>query len=193
LQQSGLVESTRIESYLGLPTFIGKSKHLAFQDIVERVTNRLSNWKIKFLSQVGKEVLLKVVVQAIPTYSMGVFLLPISLCKEINKFMQNFWWSNMSNNSKIHWMSWEKMGRAKSIGGLGFRDMMSFNKALLAKQGWRLLQDPDSIVGKILKAKYFPNESFLEAKLGSKTIICLEEFIWLKGFIISRIIMEGRR
>jgi hypothetical protein len=102
LQQSGLVESTRIESYLGLPTFIGKSKHLAFQDIVERVTNRLSNWKIKFLSQARKEVLLKAVVQAIPTYSMGVFLLPISLCKEINKLMQNFWWSHMSNNSKIH-------------------------------------------------------------------------------------------
>jgi hypothetical protein len=60
------------------------------------------------------------------------------------------------------------MGRAKSIGGLGFRDLVSFNKALLAKQGWRLLQDPDSMVGKILKAKYFPNESFLKAKLGSK-------------------------
>jgi hypothetical protein len=168
LQQSGLVESTRIESYLGLPTFIGKSKHLAFQDIVKRVTNRLSNWKIKFLSQAGKEVLLKAMIHAIPTYSMRVFLLPISLCKEINKLMQNFWWSHMSNNSKIHWMSWKKMGRAKSIGGLGFRDLVSFNKALLAKQGWRLLQDPDSMVGKILKAKYFPNESFLEAKLGSK-------------------------
>jgi hypothetical protein len=168
LQRSGLVESTRIESYLGLPTFIGKSKHLAFQDSVERVTNRLSNWKIKFLSQAGKDVLLKAVVQAIPTYSMGVFLLPISLCKEINKLIYNFWWSHMSNNSKIHWMSWEKMGRAKFIGGLRFRDLVSFNKALLAKQVWRLLQDSDSTVGKILKAKYFPNESFFEAKLGSK-------------------------
>jgi hypothetical protein len=50
LQQFGLVESTRIESYLSIPTFIGKSKHLAFQDIVESVTKRLSNWKIKFPS-----------------------------------------------------------------------------------------------------------------------------------------------
>jgi hypothetical protein len=81
------VESARIESYLGLPTFIGKSKHLAFQDIVGRVTKRLNNWKIKFISQAAKDVLLKVVVQAIPTYSMWVFQLPISLCKEINKLM----------------------------------------------------------------------------------------------------------
>jgi hypothetical protein len=110
---------------------------------------------------------LKAVAQAIPTYSMGMFLLLISLCKEINKLMQNFLWSHMSNNSKIHWMSWEKMGRAKSFGGLGFRDLVSFNKVLLAKQRWRLLQNPYSMVGKILKEKYFPNESFLEAKLGS--------------------------
>jgi hypothetical protein len=91
LMQSGLSEATRIDSYLGLPIVVGKSKRQAFNDILERVSKRLSNWKVKFLSKAGKEVLLKAVVQAIPTYSMGVFQLPISLCKELNKMMQNFW------------------------------------------------------------------------------------------------------
>jgi hypothetical protein len=75
------------------------------------VTKGLSNWKIKFLSQAGKKVILKAVVQAIPTYSMWVFQLSISLCKEINKLMKNFLWSHLSNNSKIHWLNCEKMGR----------------------------------------------------------------------------------
>jgi hypothetical protein len=110
LLQSGLSEATRIDSYLGLPIVVGKSKGLAFNDIVERVSKRLSNWKVKFLSQAGKEVLLKVVVQTIPTYSMGVFQLPISLCKELNKMMQKFWWTHMSRRSHIHWMSWKKNG-----------------------------------------------------------------------------------
>jgi hypothetical protein len=165
---SRLTEAHRIDKYLGLPSFVGKSRNDAVKYILEKVSLRLKNWKVKFLSQAGKEILLIAVIQAIPTYSMGVLQLPISLCKELNQLMQNFWWSHMSNNSKIHWMSWAKMGRSKSIGGLGFRDLVVFNKALLAKQGWRILQDPNSMAAQILKVKYFPNCSFLEALLGSK-------------------------
>jgi hypothetical protein len=80
----------RIDTYLGLPSFVGKSRNLAFKNIIEKVSQRLENWKVEFLSQARKEVLLKAVVQAIPTYSMGVFQLPISLCRELNQLMQNF-------------------------------------------------------------------------------------------------------
>jgi hypothetical protein len=136
---SSLTKAHYIDTYLGLSSFVGKSKMTAFNNITERVSQSLGNWKFKFLSQVGKEVLLKVVVQAIPIYSMGVFQLPVSLCKELNKMMRNFWWSHMSKNSNIHWMSCEKIGRSKSIRGLGFRNLFLFNKALLEKQGWRIL------------------------------------------------------
>jgi len=89
LRHSGLTETHRIDAYLGLPTFVAKSRMQAFQQIKEKVMNHLQNWKVNFLSQASK-VLLKAVVQAIPTYSMGVFQIPISLCKEINALMQSF-------------------------------------------------------------------------------------------------------
>lgn len=52
---------------------------------------RLTNWKVKFLSQAGKEILSKVVIQAILTYSMIAFQLPKKLGRDINTMMQKFW------------------------------------------------------------------------------------------------------
>ena len=55
-----------------------------------------------------------------------------------------------------------------SQGGMGFRDPVIFNKAVLAKQCWRLLQkeNPNSLAADILKAKYYPNTNVLEDSLG---------------------------
>lgn len=47
---------------------------------------------------------------------------------------------------------------------LGFRDIHAFNLAMLAKQGWHIVQNPDSLCARVLKAKYFPNSSCLVAR-----------------------------
>lgn len=70
------------------------------------------------------------------------------------------------------------MGRAKSIGGLGFSDLSLFNKALLVKQCWRMIQFPDSLSSRILKAKYFPKSSLFDAELGKRPFSCGAVF-WL--------------
>ncbi|KAL6218856.1 hypothetical protein ACLB2K_012063 [Fragaria x ananassa] len=58
------------------------------------------------------------------------------------------------------------MGTPKADGGMGFRDIHHFNLALLAKQCWRLIQNPNSLWAKCLKGQYFPKCSFMEAKKG---------------------------
>jgi ribonuclease HI len=183
---SGLQNSQNFDAYLGLPAMVGKSRTAAFRSIIDRVWRRLQDWKLKFLSQAGKEILLKAVVQAIPSYCMSVFLLPKGLCMEINSLMKKFWWGNHGSETRVHWMKWEKMGRSKNVGGMGFRDFRSFNKALLAKQCWRLWKQPDSLVGKIMKAKYFPNHNVLDATLGKRP-----SFAWRSIFSSCDLLKEG--
>jgi hypothetical protein len=148
LQASGVQATNCVEKYLGLPAIVGRSRRRAFTSLKDRIWARISSWKNKFLSQAGKEILLKAVAQAIPTYTMSVFQLPKSLLQEINAMLQRYWWSHHEQERSIHWVKWKKMGVAKSHGGMGFRDLESFNKALLAKQCWRILQNPESLVAK---------------------------------------------
>jgi hypothetical protein len=115
------------------------------------------------LSRAGKEIFLKTVIQAIPTYIMSCFELPVSICDLMRKSIANDWWGIEDGKRKLHWRSWEWLSAPKNLGGLGFRDLELFNRAMLGRQCWRLLTDPTSLCSRVLKARYLPNCTFWEA------------------------------
>ena len=80
------------EKYLGLPPLIGRSKKNAFNRIKDQVSWKVAVWKGKLLSNVGREILIKAIAQATPTYTMSCFKLPDSLCYDLNSLMGRFWW-----------------------------------------------------------------------------------------------------
>jgi hypothetical protein len=53
---------------------------------------------------------------------------------------------------------------------MGFRDMRMFNQALLAKHAWRLIDIPESLCARLLRAKYFPNGNIVETMFTGKLL-----------------------
>ncbi|XP_058749287.1 uncharacterized protein LOC131622279 [Vicia villosa] len=156
----------RHSKYLGLPVIFGRSKKEIFRLVIERVWKKLKGWKEKFLSRTGKEILIKAVAQAIPSYIMSCYRLPSGVCDEIESLLAKFWWGAKNGERKLHWLSWDKLASSKGSGGMGFRGISNFNTSLLGKHFWRLLKVDNSLFARVFKSRYYPNCSIKEAALG---------------------------
>ncbi|XP_074352763.1 putative mitochondrial protein AtMg00310 [Apium graveolens] len=159
--------------YLGLPSLVGRLKKRVFGFIKDRLWKRLQGWRAKKISRAGKTVLIKNVATAVPSYCMSSFLLPRSMCKEMEVMLNNYWWqSSTSDRRSINWVVWDGLSMSKCQ----------------AKYVWTFINKPQSLVSRFFKAKYFPNLHVLQAKLGVGS-----SFIW-KGIVTARNkIMHGYR
>ncbi|XP_071924943.1 uncharacterized protein [Coffea arabica] len=166
------IKEARNGTYLGLPMAIGRSKTQVFAFVQNKISNKLQGWKQKLLSQGGKEILVKSVIMAMPTYVMACFRLPRGLCRQITGKIASFWWGKGEKGTCVHWASWKKLSEVKGRGGLGFRDLEAFNTALLAKQIWRFLMAPNLLVSKVMKAKYMSDEKWMDKKPVSSASWC---------------------
>jgi len=71
---------------------------------------------------------------------------------------------------------------------MSFKSIATSNCAMLGKQGWRIMTNPDSLIARIYKARYYPNCNFFEASLGHK-----QSFVWRSICNSKFILRAGRR
>lgn len=169
----------KFDKYLGFPAQIVRSKAEVFSYLKERLWSRVRGWNEHQLSTAGREVLIKAVLQAILTYVMSCFKLPVALLEEVEKIIRRFWWGSKDSKG-IPWLAWGRLHRPKAEGGMGIRDM-----ALLTKQAWRITTNPDLLVSRILKARYFPTTSFFLAEVGESPSLT-----W-RSIVSTRAILES--
>ena len=112
-----VTKETMSERYLGLPVHVGQSKTGTFAYLKDRIWKQIQGWNEIFLSWAGKEILIKAVAQAIPTFAMGCFDLSKTLCDQIGAMICRYWWNNQEGKHKIHWLNKEQLLKPKEEGG----------------------------------------------------------------------------
>jgi hypothetical protein len=141
--------------HLGLPLFFHRNKGAAFVDLKQKILSKISGWRAKLLSQAARTTLIKAVANAIPSYSMSLFLLPKSFCKDIESNLRKFWWGcPMEKKHNLMLLGWNSISSPKSWGGLGIRPLESQNLSLLSKLGWNILSKEN-----LLWAPFWPQST----------------------------------
>lgn len=78
------------------------------------------------MAKAGKEILIKAAALAIPVYAMACLDLTKTFCDDLSALIGHYWWSQMDKTNKIHLVSWEKLSKPKTDGGLGFQNLHYF-------------------------------------------------------------------
>lgn len=103
--------------------------------------------------------------------------------------LNSFWWGSSNGNNKgIKWLSWDAMSFAKCKGGLGFRNFHGFNLSLLGKHCWKFINQPQALVSRVYKARYFADRHLLKAVKGTGA-----SFIWSGLFEAKEVLAKGYR
>lgn len=111
---------------------------------------------------------------------MSCFKVPQGVFDSIRAAITRFCWGQKNDKKRTHWIRWENLCKLKWEGGIGLRDLGSFNKALLVKQGWHLIQNESILLAQTLKIRYFPRGEFQHTEAGYNPI-----YTWTSN-------MEGR-
>ncbi|VVA28953.1 PREDICTED: ribonuclease [Prunus dulcis] len=128
--------------------------------MIDRIRSKFAGWKAQTLSRAGRLTLIKASVSGIPNHTLSCFKCPREVCKEMNVCSRRFFWGN---GTKVPPVSWKDICLPKSLGGLGVRSTILFNKAALAKLGWIYLSEPTNWWAQIMAKKYIRKDGFLAA------------------------------
>lgn len=128
---------------LGFPSVL-------YQEIIDKVEKQLSGWNVSHLSMTGISILVQSVIQVIHTYAMQTSNLPSRIKARIDQACKKFIWSGAVNKQKVSLIFWNRICQQKIYGGLGFKNLVKINKALVMKVEWNLISKLTSFWSQVL-------------------------------------------
>ncbi|GLU15614.1 hypothetical protein SLE2022_320890 [Rubroshorea leprosula] len=141
--------------YLG--TWVGGNPRniMFWRELIESFEKKLAKWKGKYVSTGGRITLINSVLSSLPVFQMSTHLLPKGTLSLLDKIRKQFLWGRgEGGKKKINWVKWEVVCKGKEEGGLGIKELRSFNMALLGKWWVKMADGSSSLWSRVIREKY---------------------------------------
>ncbi|GKC07718.1 hypothetical protein Tco_0999328 [Tanacetum coccineum] len=174
--------------YLGVPLVSSRLIFCDCQELIEKVKNRISDWKNKSLSAAGRLQLVQSVLASMHVYWASVFILPTQIMLDIEKLMRGFLWNQGNTCRGKSKVAWEVVCLPRKEGGLGVRRNDAFNKALITSHIWSIITLKESLWVKWIHAYKFRGRNFWDYPLRGNM-----SWGWRKisyGIVLGRVTLE---
>lgn len=181
LQKFGFPEGVLPTKYLGLPLTSRSLLISQFSPLVENIANIINKWNNSFLSLAGRAELVRSVVQGVECFWLQSLPLPSGVADRIHTLLRRFVWGG-----KACPVAWRTVCLPKEEGGLGFRNLAAWNKALLSKVIWNIQSKADSLWIRWLHSEIIDNREFWTARKEGNNPTLLASLYRIRDDILAK-------
>ncbi|GJT99263.1 RNA-directed DNA polymerase, eukaryota, partial [Tanacetum coccineum] len=139
-------------TYLGSTVGGSMSRIKTWDDVVDRVSSRLSKWKMKMMSIGGRLTLLKSVLGSTPIFHMSIHKVPLGVLQKLEAIRSHFFNGCAPNCNKASWVNWKNALASKKKGRLRIASLYALNRGLMFKWYWRFQTQGSYLWSRVIKA-----------------------------------------
>ncbi|XP_071740858.1 uncharacterized protein [Rutidosis leptorrhynchoides] len=174
--------------YLGVPLVSSSLFHRDCKILVDRVRDRISDWKNKFLSYAGRVQLITSVLTTMQLYWQSAFIVPIAIIKEIEGLIRGFIWCQGEMKRGKAKVKWSRICLPKQEGGLGIKRLKEWNVALMASHIWRVLTNKKSLWVQWVHTYRLKGRSFWDAPVVAGASVSWRKILSIRDYIRDRFV-----
>ncbi|VFQ67774.1 unnamed protein product [Cuscuta campestris] len=168
--------------YLGLPLASQRISESDFAPLFKTVEGYLSKWSTLKLSYAGRLELVRAVIQGVQSFWLQVFPVQKYILDRITSLCRNFLWG-----SKLAKVAWVDICKPKTEGGLGLKDITSWNNTLLCKLLWNLAAKKDSLWVKWVHNIYIQGNDVWQWQPKKRNSVFLKRLAHVRELLVQKL------